>query len=366
MDLLGKSDPFLEITRLREDGAFVTIFKSEIHKNTLNCEFSPIHLTLQKLCNGDFYRPLWFRVFDWDRGHDAELIGECEASLKELIDQQGLNKTLIRRANADNSKKRDKSYGNIIFKSTDFVRSSSFLDYLKGGLQVSFMVAIDFTGSNGNPASPDSLHFCMTNPINNPYTRAISDVGTVLEPYDSDRKFPVWGFGARIGQGGVDHCFSISTNPSDPEVYGVQGILDAYTKIMRSGQLTLSGPTLFQQIITTAAAMASQPYTATDQHYRVLLILTDGIINDLNQTIDAIVEASFLPLSIVIVGVGNADFSAMNFLDSDDKVLESSKNAVLPVISCSLSDSANLTGKVISVGWRLRLWLKFLVKSSRT
>ena len=40
-------------------------------------------------------------------------------------------------------------------------------------------------------------------------------------------------------------------------------------------------------------------------------------------TIAEIVTASELPLSIVIVGVGNADFSAMNILDADDTPLVS-------------------------------------------
>ena len=55
----------------------------------------------------------------------------------------------------------------------------------------------------------------------------------------------------------------------------------------------------------------------------MLLILTDGIISDLEKTIDQIVRGSDLPLSIVIVGVGNADFSTMDVLDADDKPLYS-------------------------------------------
>lgn len=38
-------------------------------------------------------------------------------------------------------------------------------------------------------------------------------------------------------------------------------------------------------------------------------------------TRNAIVEASHLPMSIIIVGVGGADFDAMEFLDSDDRLL---------------------------------------------
>ena len=53
------------------------------------------------------------------------------------------------------------------------------------------------------------------------------------------------------------------------------------------------------------------------------MIITDGIINDNSATIDEIVRGSDLPLSIVIVGVGNADFSAMDALCADVEPLYS-------------------------------------------
>ena len=54
-----------------------------------------------------------------------------------------------------------------------------------------------------------------------------------------------------------------------------------------------------------------------NQKYNILTILTDGVITDMKQTITAIVKASNLPLSIIIVGVGPADFHNMNKLDGD-------------------------------------------------
>lgn len=38
-------------------------------------------------------------------------------------------------------------------------------------------------------------------------------------------------------------------------------------------------------------------------------------------TREAIVHASHLPMSVIIVGVGNADFSDMQMLDGDDGIL---------------------------------------------
>ena len=40
------------------------------------------------------------------------------------------------------------------------------------------------------------------------------------------------------------------------------------------------------------------------QNYFVLLILTDGEITDFDATVESIVDASGLPMSIIIVGVG--------------------------------------------------------------
>ncbi len=57
--------------------------------------------------------------------------------------------------------------------------------------------------------------------------------------------------------------------------------------------------------------------------YSVLLILTDGEIHDMKETKDIIVQNSNLPISVVIVGIGNADFTKMNELDGDNGLYSS-------------------------------------------
>lgn len=52
-----------------------------------------------------------------------------------------------------------------------------------------------------------------------------------------------------------------------------------------------------------------------------LLIITDGEITDLDQTRQAIVNASKPPMCIIIVGVGEVDFKAVEFLDGNSSVL---------------------------------------------
>lgn len=53
------------------------------------------------------------------------------------------------------------------------------------------------------------------------------------------------------------------------------------------------------------------------QQYFVLLLLTDGAVTDVEATREAVIRASHLPMSIIIVGVGGADFEAMEQLDAD-------------------------------------------------
>lgn len=75
-----------------------------------------------------------------------------------------------------------------------------------------------------------------------------------------------------------------------------------------------------------AAGSGSPPsIPVPPQQYFILLILTDGVVTDMADTREAIVRASYLPMSIIIVGVGNADFTDMQILDGDDGVLRSPK-----------------------------------------
>jgi len=189
-----------------------------------------------------------------------------------------------------------------------------FVDYLTGGCELELSIAIDFTGSNGDPRRPGTLHYIHPDGRLNDYEKAITAVGGILSKYDSDQKFPVFGFGAKYG-GVIRHSFQIG---GKPEMDGISGVLDAYRNVFRTG-LTMSGPTVFAEVINYAAASARSKQEASraigQQAYKILLILTDGAVTDIEETKRAISAASDAPLSIVIVGIGNADFSAMRHLD---------------------------------------------------
>ncbi len=95
------------------------------------------------------------------------------------------------------------------------------------------VVAIDFTGSNGNPAMPDTLHYIDPAGSLNPYQQTINSLAKVLEQYDSDKLLPSYGFGARGGaERKVSHCFPLNGDPTNPYVQGMEGLSAAYRKAL--------------------------------------------------------------------------------------------------------------------------------------
>eukprot|EP00045_Choanoeca_perplexa_P009945 m.98989 g.98989 ORF g.98989 m.98989 type:complete len:221 (+) comp15090_c0_seq1:943-1605(+) len=184
-----------------------------------------------------------------------------------------------------------KNSGELTFTTT-LAKSHSFLDYLKGGFQVNFSLAVDFTGSNGEPTDPGSLHYI--NPMQpNEYQQAIQAVGTIIADYDSDKQFPCMGFGAKLPDGSVSHEFALNGNSSNPFCMGVEGMLAAYAQAISTVQLW--GPTNFSPIINSVAKYARQAKTG----YYTLLIVTDGAITDMALTKQAIVEVSEVLLSLL-------------------------------------------------------------------
>lgn len=92
----------------------------------------------------------------------------------------------------------------------------TFVDYLRGGLQLNLSVAVDFTASNGTPTQPNSLHF-LNQYSPNQYQQAIMAISNIMLNYDYDKRIPAFGFGGKLrfpsmASNGTSHCFPLSGN----------------------------------------------------------------------------------------------------------------------------------------------------------
>ncbi|KAI8555821.1 hypothetical protein RHMOL_Rhmol05G0204000 [Rhododendron molle] len=347
-DIISKSDPMAIIYAKKRDGSLEELGRTEVIMNCLDPAWiEKINVAYQF----EIVQPLIFHVYDVDtsyhnlpvkvliqsRGikpsdfHEDEKVVFDSKIQKSIVDLEKLHKEKIG-ANFILPSSRHHTHEKVL-KGKLFVdrfietKLYSFLDYMSSGFELNFMVAVDFTASNGNPHSRDSLHYIDPTGRLNAYQQAIMEVGEVIQFYDSDRRFPAWGFGGRTYDGSLSHCFDLNGSAGSFEVEGVEGIMAAYASALHN--VTLAGPTLFGQVINTAADIAGHSVSSTNSKYFVLLIITDGVLTDLQETKNALVRASDLPLSVLIVGVGGADFTQMEILDADNgQRLESSTGRI--------------------------------------
>uniref|UniRef100_A0A8C1AQI3 Copine family member IX n=3 Tax=Cyprinus carpio TaxID=7962 RepID=A0A8C1AQI3_CYPCA len=297
-DFFGKSDPFLVFYRSNEDGTFTICHKTEVIKNTLNPVWQPFTIPVRALCNGDYDRTVKVDVYDWDRDGSHDFIGEFTTSYRELSrGQSQFNVYEVLNPKKKGRKKKYVNSGTVTLLSFKVESEYTFVDFIRG-----------------NPSQPTSLHYM--NPYQlNAYAMALKAVGEIIQDYDSDKLFPAYGFGAKLPPDGkISHAFPLNSDCENANCVGIEGVLEAYYDCLRKVQLY--GPTNFAPVINQVAQCASE---VTDgSQYFVLLIITDGVISDMVQTREAVVTAASLPMSVIIVGVGPAEFDAMEELDGDE------------------------------------------------
>ncbi|XP_044984562.1 E3 ubiquitin-protein ligase RGLG5-like isoform X2 [Hordeum vulgare subsp. vulgare] len=199
------------------------------------------------------------------------------------------------------------------------------------GLESSnLIIGVDFTKSNqwtGKRCfAGRSLHDLAAGP--NPYEEAIGIVGKTLSAYDEDNAIPCFGFG--------------DTSTHDQGVFSFYGdgrpcagfpeALRRYREI--AAAVHLSGPTSLAPIIEAAMGIVQR----SGHQYHILLIIADGQVprgssahrasypdesrseNYMEErTLQALIQASHFPLSIVLIGVGDGPWGDDQMRFHDDR-----------------------------------------------
>lgn len=284
LQTLGRtSSPFYELYRKidRPSGAaWISVYRSNAIRGDLNPVWTGTTLDLEATCNGDLERAMKMIVWDHRKTGKHKQMGEFETTISGIVENQNdinfslmkndkevgqiqvleasLSEAAVKQQQSHQQQQGEMGSPRQSNKEKAIINSRradrpEFVDYLSGGCQISLAVAIDFTASNGDPRQPGTPHYFHPPESKewNDYEKAIFAVGSILAKYDSDQRFPVWGFGAKYNNV-VRHCFQCGT---EVEVEGVQGIMDAYRGVFRT-PLTMSYPTKLTEVIETAAAYA--------------------------------------------------------------------------------------------------------------
>ena len=105
----------------------------------------------QKLCNGDLNRTIKVQLYRYrESAMKSDFWGEMSLTSNDL-------KSPNLQPRPIGSQSKNTITAHVTWKKIE--QQYSFLDYLQHGMQINAIVAIDFTGSNGAPSHPSSLHF---------------------------------------------------------------------------------------------------------------------------------------------------------------------------------------------------------------
>lgn len=100
------SDPFIEISRLNEDGSWSAIWKNQFIPKTLSPKWAQCKISMAQLCNGDIDRPLKLVIYDHEKSGRHVFMGQCETNVRGLL--SGANLPVIE----PEKKKKKPSYSN--------------------------------------------------------------------------------------------------------------------------------------------------------------------------------------------------------------------------------------------------------------
>uniref|UniRef100_A0A915E7K2 Copine C-terminal domain-containing protein n=1 Tax=Ditylenchus dipsaci TaxID=166011 RepID=A0A915E7K2_9BILA len=285
---------------------------------------------------------LQISCFNFNNNAEDTLMGRFSTTFYQLLGTQGSNKFALR-----NGPKRKENASMELVQLRTREDTPSFVNLLKSGLQMHFTLAIDFTTNNGGPNTANSLHFMHPhNP--NVYMNALNSVCSSIFKFDKLDRVSLLGFGAKIPPSfEFSQCFALNGDVNNSYVKGIDEVMNCY----RNSAISILpyAPTEYSGVIHHVVRLAKASLRTANGFYFTLIILTNGSIKNTKDTIDTIVQASELPISIVFVALGNADNpigtagDASKLLHLVSPSLKSSKNTPLrrEVVSLAVNNQAH-------------------------
>ncbi|XP_077983030.1 copine-8-like [Glandiceps talaboti] len=293
-DRFSKSDPYLTFYRTNDDESKTIVYRTETIMDTLNPTWRPFTVPLRTLCADDFQRKICIYCWDYDHKAKDSYIGACETTVNSLKQEpKSANVTkFINRCKKEKSSKYDNS-GLLSLLECNIEKKYSFADFTRCGTRMHFTVAIDLS----NPAAYQDA-----------YESVLTSISESLEYYDRTKIYRALGFGAKTKDSNDISDFFLN-GPSNPCCKGVEEIIASYREklIMTMSTSSNDDPVDLVPVIEQSETFARTH--GDDDNYFVLLLLTSHYDTiTMAKTKDAIMAVAGLPLSIVIVGIGNDHF----------------------------------------------------------
>lgn len=310
LSLFAKANPYLAFSSKNEfTEQFEEKHRTNVIKNSTNPKWMGFKIPLSVLCNGSKDAPIKIDYYS-EGTKGSQLLGTVSTTFDKIEKKQ-------RHVLIDENKARIAGFLKPMFAATS--NDFEVVDYLFSGEQLNLFVAVDLTSSNKDPSDPNSLHY-RTSVKKSIYEEVFTEVCDSILKFNYEKKIHAIGFGAqpkypKLQTKSVQHYFPLSGD--EFEVRHIEGLLAAYNIALKN--VSLQGPPWIHQIIQN---VGKEIANYGSNMYNVLVIITDGEIYDKNQTVSAMVDLCDLPLSMIIIGVGNEKFDQLKILNDEQDIVE--------------------------------------------
>lgn len=131
---------------------YIKVHSSEVR--SLNApNFTPIKITGSKLCSGQYSLPIKIQLMNHSFNGNHSYKSHVFLTVNDFVQKN------VRSWKFLGSSKQSAVSGELALSSFQKEINYSFIDYLRGGIDINLITCIDFTGSNGIPSHPGSLHY---------------------------------------------------------------------------------------------------------------------------------------------------------------------------------------------------------------
>ena len=227
-------------------------------------------------------------------------------------------------------------------KSNLINKGYSIFDYLKSGVKFSCFISMDYSKSKNNSSLKD-------NQIN--YLNILNNVSNAIVNYTKNHLFYVLGYGAKtFNSSSSKAIFNLNMKENDSGINTIEKVIQHFNSSLFDSKIIPEGNVILSSLIKEVTNQIYKLYEI--RYYNISFIVTRGNIeqSDIQNTIDAIIESSYLPLTIFIIGVGKNDFTKMKMVGKDHKCsslgMEKMRNNVL--FASLIDDFSNDDEKLIS------------------
>ena len=311
-EMFGKVDPYLMLFRPYDshvtynshidipNSLWCLIYKTEWVKSELNPKFNPFSISSWNLSRGNPHVLIKVEIWDHSKIGRDKKIGTAFTTLAKIL--SGADKFV------NSFDPKNKFMGTVCFAGFDTKQALNMSEYLSLGISLRCFFAVNCSTSMEifNKSYVEGVPKTLIE-------TAVESISDALLKKQKNPKIGFLGFSA-LKDGCRITSFAFNQSERNSSVCSTGEVLELYKKLYPT--LEPTKPTRIEPVIERVRLMIKYQDRNKPKVYSLLVVLTDGDIQDQHGCIDKIVECSSEPLSIVFVGIGLSNFHKLEFLES--------------------------------------------------